>query len=130
MLRRTLLALSLLFVVTVSRAADSKPLEFQIIYDAKVTAAPFSGRVYVMLSKRAISDVVRGVNWFQPEPVFAVDVKGWKPGEALKIDGNALAHPTPLAKLPKGKYWVQAVMDFNRGINFSAAEGNGYSKAF
>src|SRR5437879_9270518 len=62
--------------------------------------------------------------------MFARDVKDWKPGEALDFDGGALAVPMPLAKLPKGTYSIQAVMDFDRGEwSFSAAEGNAFSKA-
>src|SRR5262249_1307369 len=65
-------------------------------------------------------------NWFKPEPMFALDVKGWEPGKPLTVGAGAIAHPEPLAKLEKGTYFVQAVMDFGRGMSFSAAPGNGY----
>src|SRR5262249_31347626 len=70
-----------------------------------------------------------GPNWFKPEPIFARDARGWKPGEELVIGADALSFPEPLAKLPKGAYGVQAVMDFDRGErDFSTAPANGYSK--
>src|SRR5262249_6208895 len=51
-----------------------------------------------------------------------------QPGQALIIDGNALAFPVQLADLPKDTYSIHAVMDFNRGDrHFSTAEGNIYS---
>ena len=46
-----------LFLVLVpsARAADPK-LEFQITFDSKVSAVPFTGRVYVMLFKNKMTD--------------------------------------------------------------------------
>jgi hypothetical protein len=109
--------------------AEGRPLEFHLTFTEAVSREPFTGRVYVMLAKNERAALPGGVNWFQPEPLFARDVKGWKPGETLVLDGACLGHPTPLAKLPEGTYSIFAVMDFDRGsISFSTAEGNGYSK--
>src|SRR5262249_8769045 len=67
--------------------------------------------------------------WFRPEPFFARDVRGWKPGETLAFGPEALGHPVTLPQLPKGTWSAVAVMDFDRGgRSFSAAEGNGYSR--
>jgi S-formylglutathione hydrolase FrmB len=123
------LALCLLIVGNIW-AADDRPLEFQVTFDKAVSPAPFTGRVYVMLSKQRLNQPPSGPNWFQPEPFFAVDVKDWKPGEAALFAEDALGYPTPLSKLAAGTYWALAVMDFDRGSrSFGAAEGNGYSKA-
>src|SRR5207249_4336941 len=68
-------------------------------------------------------------SWFNPDPFFAVDVKNWKPGEALTIDDTALSHPMTLSKIAKGKYSIQAVMDLDRGgRSFARSPGNVYSK--
>lgn len=105
------------------------PLEFQVTFDRGVSAEPFTGRVFVLLSRQAVQGLPGGLNWFQPEPVFAKDVKGWKPGEALVLGDSALAFPKPLAKLARGMYTLHAVMDFDRGArHFTSADGNGYSK--
>src|SRR5581483_9497997 len=129
MVMTAVMALGLLLVPGII-AAEPRPLEFHITFDASVSPLPFTGRVYVMLSKRPIEGVHAGINWFQPEPLFAQDVKNWKPGEPTVLGADALGHPCSLSKLPKGTYWVQAVMDFDRGgKDFSSAEGNGYSKA-
>src|SRR5262249_31453368 len=70
-----------------------------------------------------------GPNWFKPEPFFALDVKGWKPGETLAVGADALGHPEPLAKLAKGEWTVIALMDLDRGArSFSHGDGNGHSK--
>jgi S-formylglutathione hydrolase FrmB len=106
-------------------AEDLGPLEFHLSFDKSVSDKPFSGRVYVMLTKNNRASLISGVNWFNPEPIFARDVKDWKPGEKLVLNADALGHPNRLDKLPKGNYVVQAVMDFDRGdIHFSAADGN------
>ena len=113
-----------------SGAADAKPLEFHVTFDKAVSAAPFTGRVYVLLSRRGGGRSLISPDWFHAEPMFARDVKDWKPGETVVVGADALGHPGPLAKLAAGTYTVQAVMDFDRGDQkFSTAEGNGYSKA-
>jgi hypothetical protein len=120
----------LLLVAPAVDAADAKPLEFRVTFDKAVSDKPFTGRVYVMLTKADKAEPRFGPNWFKPEPIFARDVKDWKPGESLVIGtANALGFPDPLAKLPKAAYSVQAVLDLDRGErNFSTAPGNGYSK--
>ena len=110
-------------------AAPARPLEFRVAFDPAVSAEPFSGRVYVLLSAREPKELPAGPNWFRPEPFFAVDVKDWRPGAPLAVGAGALAFPAPLSRLQPGTYYVQAVMDFDRGArSFSAAEGNGYGR--
>ena len=104
--------------------------KFVLNFDASVSKSPFTGRVYVFLMPGEFSGPPRGMSWFNPEPIFARDVKDWKSAETLMLDDKALAYPLPLAKLKKATYWVSAVMDFDVGDrNFSAAPGNAYSKA-
>jgi len=100
-----------------------------VTFDQKVTQVPFSGRVYVLLSKQPLKNLPRGPSWFKPEPLFARDVKDWKPGQPCVLGAEALGFPMALRELPKGSYYVQAVMDFDRDSpSFSAAEGNGYGE--
>jgi hypothetical protein len=104
--------------------------EFHLTFDGKANQAVFAGRVYVFLSAKEPGGLPSGPRWFNPEPFFAWDVKGWKPGDVVQLgDDAALAHPLRLAKLAKGNYWVQAVMDKDPGArSFSTAEGNVYSR--
>lgn len=117
-------------VASNTSATDLKPLEFQITFDKAVSNVPFTGRVYVMLSTEPIHDLLGDPDWFDPQPLFAVDVKDWRPGEPLVMGASALGFPGPLNRLPPRTYYLQAVMDFDRGsASFSTADGNGYSKA-
>jgi S-formylglutathione hydrolase FrmB len=127
--RRSIAAVALVLAVRPASAADARPLAFHLTFDRAVSAEPFTGRVYVMLSRNDIKQVPTRVNWFRPEPFFARDVKDWRPGQVLVVEDDALGFPQPLAKLSKGTYFVQAIMDFDRGHNsFSAGPGNGYSR--
>jgi hypothetical protein len=118
----------LIGLLAAARADDPKPLEFRVRFDPKVTAAPFTGRVYVMLSRRAFGEPRFGPDWFQPEPFFARDVQDLKPLDTIAIDGRALGFPSSLTQLPPATYAIQAVMDLNRDErDFSNATGNGYS---
>jgi S-formylglutathione hydrolase FrmB len=125
-----LLGLAIYFLTAaVPNAVAQQSLDFQLTYDKKVASGPFTGRVYILLSKQVTTQLPSGPNWFRPEPFFAKDVKGWQPGEPIMFASEALSFPAPLAGLDKGTYSVLAVMDFNRGdISFATAEGNGYSK--
>src|SRR5262245_10437304 len=96
-------------------AAQNKPLEFHLTFDAKVSERPFTGRVFVVASKQPIKDLPSRPSWFSPEPFFAWDVKDWKPGETLVLKEGGLSFPEPLAKLPKREYSLQAVMDLDGG---------------
>jgi hypothetical protein len=119
----------LVLLLFATPASAGQALEFQLRFDPAVTKAPFTGRVYVMLSKKKISTLPSGPNWFNPEPFFAVDVKGWRAGDVQKITAQALGYPHSLDKLPRGKYWAFAVMDLDQGgRSFITSAGNGHSK--
>jgi pimeloyl-ACP methyl ester carboxylesterase len=126
---RRLLALAVCGLLAATAQA-APPLQFHLSFDAKIHPQPFTGRVYLLLSKKAISELPSGPNWFRPEPFFAQHVKSWKPGETLTLSAiNTLGHPEPLGRLSRDTYTVQAVMDLNRGArSFSAAEGNLHSR--
>lgn len=120
--------LALGLIVASIAGAEPKPLEFHLRFDQTAHDRPFTGRVYVMLTNRETKTLPAGVNWFKPEPLFARDVKDWKPGESLVIGADALAFPHRLPELPKQTFSIHAVMDLDRGERlFSTAEGNLYS---
>ncbi|MGL4550043.1 MAG: hypothetical protein ACRC33_02550, partial [Gemmataceae bacterium] len=119
---------SLLLLAVLAAPAFAEPLSFRLKFDPAARREPFTGRAYVMLVKKAEPKLKAGVNWFSPEPLFAADFKGVKPGEEMVIDAKALAHPVPMAKLARGTYTVQAVIDTAPGVaSFSAAPGNVYA---
>lgn len=129
MSRRLPFVLVLASVAVAARADEARPLEFRLTFDRKVSATPFTGRVFVLLSRRPGAEPRFGPNWFAPEPMFARDVTGWKPGGPLVVGPASVAFPNPLSKLPPGNYTVQAVMDLDGGgRSFSLSPGNGFSK--
>jgi hypothetical protein len=122
--------LLLLFAFVLAVPIQAEPLEFQLTFDAKAKATPFTGRVHVLLTNSRRTEPPPSPNWFRPEPSFALDVRDWKPSETLTIGKNALAYPTPLDKLENKSYWAMAVMDLDQGNrSFGAAPGNIYSKS-
>ncbi len=128
-LRRWLaIAMLLLLPATFAAADDAAPLTFTVTYDAAIDST-FTGRVYVMLGKGRMEPRF-GPNWFNPQPFFALDVKNWKPGEALVFDDNAIAWPAPISLLPAQDMKVQAVM--RRSLDspeIGTGEGTAYSEA-
>ena len=127
MIRNRMLALVLVLAITRSAAAE-QPLEFRLTFAKQALATPFTGRVFVVASKAQLRDAPPGVNWFKPEPFFAMDVKDWQPETPLTFQAQH-SFPEPLAKLPPGKYHVQAVMDRDLGgQRCFASPGNLYSK--
>jgi S-formylglutathione hydrolase FrmB len=124
-----LLGILVLSLLTCSGpAAEPQPLAFHLRFDKAVCDKPFTGRVYVMLTSQESKSLPAGFNWFKPEPIFARDVKDWKPGEPLVVAADAVAYPHKIAELPRGTYSVHAVMDFDRGErHFSTADGNVHS---
>jgi S-formylglutathione hydrolase FrmB len=109
--------------------AGGGKLEFQLRFDAAVSQKPYSGRVYVLLSKSPVKDLPAGPRWFNTEPFFALDVQDWQPGQVRTITGQTPGFPHTLDRLEKGEYWAFAVMDINgQERSFVQADGNGYSK--
>jgi S-formylglutathione hydrolase FrmB len=128
-MRCLLLAFTLLAPAQRAPADEPKPLEFRLTFTRSALDAPFTGRVYVTFRTSAAAPPV-GLNWFKPEPGLVADVKNWKPGQPLVLDGTATAYPAPLANLKPGKYHVCAVMDRDLGgTDFLSSPGNVHSKA-
>jgi S-formylglutathione hydrolase FrmB len=107
---------------------DAKGPAFEVTFSADVSRAPISTRVYVMLEPDRSSAVPRlGPDWFRPQPFFAVDAEGWKPGEPLRIDAKAVGFPDALDRIKPGQYAAQAVIRLNRDTHkIGDGEGNAY----
>lgn len=109
--------------------AEDQPLKFELTFDKSVTNEPFTGRVFVMLSRSTTREPRSGLRWFQPEPTFALDTKNWKAGDPLVIDQTAISYPIKMKNLQAREWTIQALMDLDQGHRqFSNAPGNGYSK--
>jgi S-formylglutathione hydrolase FrmB len=71
-----------------------------------------------------------GPNWFNPQPFFAVEAKGWKAGEPLRVGPEAAGFPGRLDTLEPGDYVAQAVVRLNPDTHkLGDGEGNAYGPA-
>ncbi len=87
-----------------------QPLQFQITFETKLQSAPYTGRVYVVISKAPRREPRQDLsNWFNPPQTVALDVKNWNPTEPIHIGEQALSHPGALRDLAPGDYTVQAI---------------------
>jgi S-formylglutathione hydrolase FrmB len=103
----------------------AEPLAFHLTFDPKAHPGPFTGRVYVLLFANDTPALAGGPDWIRPEPFFARDVKGWRPGEVVVVDRTDLGHPAALNRVAKGTWTVQAVMDVTPDCHrFTQAPGN------
>jgi hypothetical protein len=109
-------------------ADEPKPTRFHVTYTPNVNAGPLSTRVYVMLAPSAAAKAPRfGPDWMDTQPFFAVDAKGWKPGEPLEVGADAVGFPGPLAELKPGTYSAQAVIRLNPDTHkLGDGDGNAY----
>jgi pimeloyl-ACP methyl ester carboxylesterase len=112
-------------------ALEEKGPSFEITYTPEFRPGPISARVYVMLGQGQAAtgraEPRFGPNWFRPQPFFAVDAQGWKPGEPLRVGPDAAGFPGPLATLEPGEYNAQAVVRLNPDTHkLGDGEGNAF----
>lgn len=128
-----LLLVSSLLVIPASRATaqDSEPARSGVVFEVAYPLMggddkPISARVYVMLSAGDSKTEPRlGPNWFNPQPFFGRDAKDWRPGETVRIDGEADGFPASLDELEPGQYRAQAVVRLNPDTaKIGTGEGN------
>lgn len=121
--------LPLLAGVGLAVAAPASPPTVEISFTKSACAEPFTGRVFLLASRQPIKSTPPRQSWFTPYPVFAEDVRGWAPGQRRTFHA-AIAFPQPYEKLPAGKYYLQAVLDRDRGSRDPlTGAGNAYSQA-
>lgn len=123
---------ALLATATLAAGPSTRPAppEFSIHLDPKVTKQPYTGRVYLVLTQQAQGEPVRRFHMFSQMPLFAVDVRNWRPGTTITLPTQRmLGHPYPPTELPAGTWRVQAAIDLNRwSQDVIAAPGNGLSR--
>ena len=110
-------------------ATRPAPPQFSIHLDPKVTREPYTGRVYLVLTREAQGEPVRRFHMFAQMPLFAADVRGWRPGTTITLPTQRmLGVPYAPKDLPAGTWRVQAAIDLNRwSQDVIAAPGNGIS---
>src|SRR6266487_2621737 len=104
--------------------------KFAVSYSATAYDKPFTGKVFLYLSKdnRGPKSGAVGI---EPFPCFAIDVKNAKAGQAVFFDDKATSYPIVLSDVERNEYYVQAVWDRNLGGRaITESPGNIYSKPF
>ena len=102
---------------------ETSNLSFAISFPEELSSEPLDGRVLL-----AISDNDEREPRFQigngpdTQLLFGIDADGLSPGEIAVIDAEVFGYPrASLAEIPKGEYWVQAVL--NRYETFHLGDG-------
>ena len=143
---RVIAAASLAATVVAFGAASAQAPHFEVTVEPATRATPLTGRLVVVVSKTA-----------QPEPrmiiapqgpaLYAIDLEQLRAGQPAIVDTKtSLGYPIPLAQLPAGDYYAQAIVNvyepikradgktiwvhFNDGSQevMQIAEGNVYSE--
>lgn len=130
--RLALLALSVCLLSANSLLAAD--YEFDLRFPESTHAEPYTGRVYLFFTKNDKKEPRLGPDWFRPEPMIALEVKAWKPGEPLRIGTSSgdklISFPKPLAELDLAGHRVQAIARFNPyEREVGRGPGNGFSAA-
>lgn len=127
---RMICSILLCLIPAIAPAQQASSLAFEVTLDPKVSAAPCTGRLHVVLTATKDREARLGINWFKPEPAFAIDVKEWKPGTTRMLTNDAVGYPVTLDKLEKKTYSIQAVLDVDKGWSrhYGTSPGNYYSK--
>ncbi|MBX3377639.1 MAG: alpha/beta hydrolase [Phycisphaeraceae bacterium] len=95
-----------------AQEAPSRPVagSFKVTLDAALQDTPYTGRIYVTLTKREGLEPRRGMGaWFAKNPVFAVDAVDVAPGGTVAVDAAAMSFPAPMKDIEAGDYTAQAV---------------------
>ena len=126
MLLRPLLVIA---AILLAGESSAHPLEVELVYPPTKDMPSFTGRVFVIASRKAIGDRPFSQGWFSPEPFFAEDVKDWK-ADVPHAFRPSVGFGQPWDRLPAGTYYVQAIFDRDLGGRDAlTSPGNLYSKA-
>lgn len=114
---------------------EDQGIKFVVSFPETARTEPLSGRVLLFFSESKKGEPRKQIKWFDPSPVFAVDVVDLQPGESVELskenlaDPDALAFPGPLARLDPGTYRVQALINHDQTRRvFNDGPGNLYSE--
>jgi hypothetical protein len=134
-MRVSFVALILVVLVFLgSLAAEPPPrtdLRFEVTVARDLLPGPQEGRLLLVLDrkKRPEPRHAIGQTGLKAPPILGRDVRDFAQGTKVVLDESALISPLArLADLPKGEYFVQAVLAVNRDLWRADAPGNYYSE--
>ncbi len=123
-LRCVLLFFVFLFSLTLLAQTPPSKTRFEISFPASAHAEPVTGRVFIILSRRATPEPrLQAGFWFHQVPIYGVNVSQLRPGQPVIMDASTLGYPLrSLTELPAGEYYVQALV--NIYTEFHRADGH------
>ena len=75
-------------------AATSKPLVFEVSFPRELSATPVDGHILLILSKDDKQEPRFGIGeGIESQQVFGIDVEGWQPNAAVRVDASILGYP-------------------------------------
>jgi hypothetical protein len=83
---------------------------FEVTIDPTARSGPTTGRLIVVVSKVAEPAPMMVVAP-QGASMFAIDVSQLRAGQPAIVDSKSLGYPVPLASLPNGEYYAQAIVN-------------------
>ena len=99
--------------------------EFSVSYTSSVYKGPFTGNVFLFLSRKR-ENPKNSTGW----PCYRMEVRNIKPGEQIVFSDASLSFPTLLSRINQDDYYVQAVWDLNAGGRIiGQSTGNPFSNA-
>jgi hypothetical protein len=109
LLRVGLAVLSLCFAAFAASAQI--PARFEITYSSNALAGPLTGRLFVIVAKKAEPEPRLAVSPQGPA-IFGMDVEHWRAGEPVVLDAkSSLGYPKGLEEMPAGDYFVEAIVN-------------------
>lgn len=107
---KILISILLLFGSASALAAQAPP-HFDVSYSAAAMSAPVTGRLFIVIAKKDTPEPRLQISPQGPA-LFGRDVEQWRSGESMTIDAtHSAGFPKPLAELPPGDYFAQAVIN-------------------
>jgi hypothetical protein len=92
-------------------AAEPGSAHFEVSYSAPGISAPVTGRLFIVIAKKD-SPEPRLLISPQGPALFGRDVEQWRAGETMTLDAaHSIGFPKPLAELPPGDYFAQALIN-------------------
>lgn len=123
-LKTSLLFASILWIGATVASGQTKEaaLKFEIAFPESISKSQLTGRMFLAISETdSIAPRLR-VRRYGTQ-FFGADFENLPPGKPVTIDANTLGYPIEkLADLPKGTYYVQAVL--NKYTRFERSDGH------
>jgi len=118
----TLLAAALLH--TPLPAAPAEPPRVTLTLSPRVQPGPYTGRVYLVMTRGDRDPRSTMTDWFSPPQVFSLDVAAVAPGAPIDLSSPAFCFPKSMADLPGGTYTVQGIARRSRD-HYAPGQGEG-----